>query len=103
MKNKIAIDEFERLPIRYAYLFLSEKGFRAKCELCEQDMDRVYSCIKRMDEQIPLGSETHCNMENFHCPKCGIGTGGFHHPECPIEECPKCHGQLLFCGCMAFS
>ncbi len=75
----------------------------AKCELCEQEMDWVYSCIKRMDKQIPFGNETRFTPENPHCSKCGIGTGGFHHPECPIEECPKCHIQLLICGCMASS
>jgi hypothetical protein len=26
--------------------------------------------------------------------------GGFHHPGCDTEECPKCHGQLISCGCL---
>lgn len=34
------------------------------------------------------------------CPDCNILRGGFHHPGCDIEVCPKCSGQLISCGCV---
>jgi hypothetical protein len=34
------------------------------------------------------------------CHDCNVLVGGFHHPGCDTEECPKCHGQLISCGCL---
>ena len=34
------------------------------------------------------------------CHDCNVAAGGFHHPGCDMEECPRCHGQLLSCGCL---
>lgn len=36
---------------------------------------------------------------DHRCHDCGIALGGKHHPGCDIEECPRCHGQLLSCNC----
>jgi hypothetical protein len=33
------------------------------------------------------------------CPDCGVGRGGIHHPGCDIEQCPRCHEQLITCDC----
>lgn len=33
------------------------------------------------------------------CHDCGIKVDGIHHAGCDMEECPKCHGQLIACGC----
>lgn len=34
------------------------------------------------------------------CHDCGIKPGGFHHPGCDNERCPRCQGQLISCGCL---
>lgn len=72
------------------------------CELCKQNKTKVNSCIKRMEGQIPFGSEsddwTFDGLSSV-CGACGVTLGGFHHPGCDVEECPKCHEQLLICDC----
>lgn len=39
-------------------------------------------------------------LPDDRCHDCGIKTGGFHHPSCDVERCPKCGGQLISCGCL---
>ncbi|HNU92774.1 MAG TPA: hypothetical protein PKO25_12955 [Spirochaetota bacterium] len=34
------------------------------------------------------------------CPDCGVSIGGFHHPGCDQERCPRCGGRLSRCGCL---
>jgi hypothetical protein len=34
------------------------------------------------------------------CHDCNIARDGIHHPGCDVEECPKCFGQLISCGCL---
>jgi hypothetical protein len=33
------------------------------------------------------------------CHDCGVLKGQFHADGCDMEECPRCHSQLLGCGC----
>ncbi len=33
------------------------------------------------------------------CHDCRAQTGQLHHPGCDEEECPRCHGQSISCGC----
>ncbi len=37
----------------------------------------------------------------MRCHDCGVAVGGFHHPYCDAEECPRCHAQLASCDCWA--
>jgi hypothetical protein len=69
------------------------------CDLCEQDKEKAYSCMKRIEGQIPFGDETQLSLLPHNCPECLVGTGGFHHLGCGVEQCPNCHGQILFCLC----
>jgi hypothetical protein len=34
------------------------------------------------------------------CHDCGVKRDWYHHPGCDMERCPKCAGQLIFCGCL---
>src|ERR1700722_12936936 len=34
------------------------------------------------------------------CHDCNVRDGGFHHPGCDAERCPRCDGQLIGCGCL---
>jgi len=34
------------------------------------------------------------------CPDCGVSIGGFHHPGCGHEKCPRCGERLSLCGCL---
>ncbi len=36
---------------------------------------------------------------DYTCPDCGRGEGEFHAPSCKQESCPKCHHNLMACGC----
>ena len=69
------------------------------CELCEQEKEKAYSCMKRMDGQIPYANETNAHLPPHHCPECYVGMGGFHHAGCGIEQCPECNGQVSLCLC----
>ncbi len=76
----------------------------AICKFCGKEMTLAYSCKRDRDlpGQIPYGSETidwTFEDPSSTCDDCGVKIGGFHHELCDIEECPKCHGQLLTCGC----
>lgn len=35
----------------------------------------------------------------FLCVGCNVERGLFHHPGCPEQRCPRCHGRLVSCGC----
>lgn len=39
-------------------------------------------------------------LEGLRCPDCNVRIGGFHHPGCENEICPRCGGMLIDCGCM---
>lgn len=84
----------------------------ALCTWCHKDMLETDSCKKfgveiptaseGLMEQIPYGKEPGCGEDwspSERCHDCNCAIGGFHHPGCDMERCPKCEGQLIGCGC----
>ena len=51
--------------------------------------------------RIPFGREADMPTSSLHhCGDCGVLQGQLHVPDCDIEQCPRCRGQLMSCGCL---
>lgn len=37
--------------------------------------------------------------KSWNCHDCGVKEGQLHKLGCDMEQCPKCDGQLISCGC----
>lgn len=40
------------------------------------------------------------SLGEYPCHDCGIVDGQLHVPNCDMETCPRCFGQLISCGCL---
>jgi len=50
--------------------------------------------------RIPYGGEEDdWEAELRPCHDCRVFRDEFHVPGCQVEECPRCHGQLIGCEC----
>lgn len=84
----------------------------AICEYCGHNMLKAKSCVSIAIKSggvelrpIPYGtnerdSEVISKATHGNCHDCNVAWGGFHHPGCDMEVCPKCSGQLISCGCI---
>ena len=75
-----------------------------KCKDCGKEMKTAKSCNKKhimIQGQGYLRDTTYFDTSK-RCHDCNIinKKGNIHHFGCDIERCPKCHGQLLSCGCL---
>ena len=78
----------------------------AECWFCHREMTTADSCSDQhltLDgtryEMVRLGEEEGApTEEGDRCGDCGVASGGIHHPDCDIQECPICHGQVGLCG-----
>ena len=83
----------------------------AICSWCNKEMldENVVTCIGNLEIEFSTGevlaaikyNPQYENMsENQRCHDCNVKVGGYHHPGCDMEICPKCDGQLLSCDCL---
>jgi hypothetical protein len=54
---------------------------------------KEFGRIRYGDESDDWGSDRH------PCGDCAVVKGQFHVPNCDVEECPNCRGQVLSCDC----
>jgi hypothetical protein len=79
------------------------------CVFCEQEMKdpKTIGCSKS-PVKFPDGESTpqvphdgYYDGKYYDCGDCGAKHGGFHHPGCDMERCPRCGDQLISCGCLS--
>ena len=49
--------------------------------------------------RVPLSEDDRRGETGGLCQECGVQTAQFHVPGCRHEECPRCQGVLVDCGC----
>ena len=81
----------------------------AVCEWCGREMNPPSACtvetyrdfadgIERT--RVRWGAEADWpHKPGEPCGDCLTPWGELHHPGCDIEECPRCGGQAMTCGC----
>jgi len=77
----------------------------AICKWCPKDMedDSVISCDRNTHVDFAGFREVPSIPHRMHakrCHDCNVKPGGLHHPGCDMEQCPRCRGQLISCGCL---
>jgi hypothetical protein len=77
----------------------------AKCEICGKEMSpNNTGCWSTLiDEKGKQYKRQRYGDEGgdtaMPCGDCNATAGSYHHDGCDMENCPKCGGQLLGCGC----
>ncbi len=74
----------------------------AMCQLCGREMtDLAVTSCSSTGVVFPSGDELPAIAhKGERCHDCNVTEGGYHHPNCDIERCPRCGGQLISCGCL---
>lgn len=79
------------------------------CEWCNQDKEdkKTVTCIgdgtivEFPDGEMLRASTEHGNELDGRCHDCNVEHGGYHHPGCDMERCPRCGRQIVTCDCFA--
>ena len=61
-------------------------------KLAAAQKDTEYQIGDKVYPRIPNDSDTICH-------DCAAIQGEYHVPGCDVEQCPKCGGQSISCGC----
>ena len=79
------------------------------CMTCQRDIHAADSCTYEVwvlndvvYAPIPY-EDRHGAPETrppARCADCGVARGRYHHFGCALEECPRCHRQVLTCDCL---
>lgn len=83
----------------------------AICNWCNQDMLTADDCSENREIEYPDGEKLNAvpyenewvhvlNKSTHRCHDCNVRLGSYHHPNCDMERCPRCEGQLISCGCL---
>jgi hypothetical protein len=69
--------------------------------LAEAQDDRTYSIDGEVFERIPFGEDYAGEASDAaSCRDCAAARGQLHVPICCLEQCPRCGGQTIGCGCV---
>lgn len=73
------------------------------CGFCDNEMKAAstVSCVLQPvvfcdGKKLPT---VRYDDDDRRCPDCNIASGGYHHPGCDMERCPRCGEQLISCDC----
>lgn len=71
-----------------------------KCPYNFVEIDgKVYPRSKKFFDALDETENAEAVKDGERCHDCGIVAGTIHHVECDAEECPRCGGQFISCGC----
>jgi len=72
----------------------------ARCTICGERMC-VSSCASNSHVHYADGATLPAIPydDEAPCHDCNVQRGGFHHPGCDQERCPRCGGQRISCEC----
>lgn len=76
----------------------------AICDYCNLEMTHqtTNTCIVMpitFEDGEVLSQVAYEAYGNERCGDCRVIDGGLHHPGCSMEQCPRCHDQLIACPC----
>ena len=77
----------------------------ATCDYCHGEMLKVDTCAGNHTIDFNDGTSLPAipwdgGLDgNTRCHDCNVAPGGYHHPGCDMERCPRCGGQLISCDC----
>ena len=77
------------------------------CNWCRQETMTADGCTGNIKIEFPDGTimpsipygEKGSDGLLERCHDCNVKLGQKHHPGCDAEDCPKCGGQVISCGC----
>ncbi len=101
MREKKIIEEY------FGTEFVYWKGYTIYREFMKEQkykylmIDRKrYERIKFGDEPKILGIDEYPGYYDIACHDCDAVVGLYHTLGCDVEICPRCHKQLISCGCI---